>query len=48
MVTTMSGLLFITVIIAAIVVFDLAAQRFGVDSRAESRDPRSPVRGITF
>ena len=44
----MSGLLFIGIIIAALVVFDVLAQRYGVDSRAESRDPRSPVRGITI
>lgn len=43
----MSGLLFITAVIAAIVLFDVLVQRFGVDSRPESTDPRSPVRGIT-
>ena len=43
----MSGLLFIAAVVIAIVIFDILAQRFGVDSRSESRDPRSPVRGIT-
>ena len=43
----MSGLLFIVLIIGAIVVLDVLAQRYGVDSRPESRDPRSPVRGIS-
>lgn len=43
----MSGLLFIVIVVAAIVVIDVLAQRFGVDSRSESRDPRSPVRGIS-
>jgi hypothetical protein len=44
----MSGLLFIGVVIVAIVIFDVLALRFGVDSRSESRDPRSPVRGISI
>lgn len=44
----MSGLLFITILVAAIFVVDILALRFGVDSRDESQDPRSPVRGITF
>jgi hypothetical protein len=43
----MSGLLFIAVVIAAIVIVDVLALRFGVDSRSESQDPRSPVRGIS-
>ncbi|HET9851390.1 MAG TPA: hypothetical protein VFP56_02660 [Candidatus Limnocylindrales bacterium] len=43
----MSGLLFVAVIIAAIVLLDVLALRYGVDSRSESQDPRSPVRGIT-
>ena len=43
----MSGLLFIAAVVVAIVIFDMLAQRFGVDSRSESRDPRSPVRGIS-
>lgn len=43
----MSGLLFIVLIVAAIVVIDWLALRYGVDSRSESRDPRSPVRGIS-
>ena len=44
----MSGLLFITVVIAAIVLLDVLALRYGVDSRSESQDPRSPVRGISL
>ena len=44
----MSGLLFIAAIMTAIVVFDVFAAQFGVDSREESRDHRAPVRGITF
>jgi hypothetical protein len=44
----MSGLLFITVVVAAIVLIDVIALRFGVDSRDQSRDPRSPVRGISL
>ena len=44
----MSGLLFIAVVAAAIVVLDVLALRFGVDSRQDSRDPRSPVRGISL
>jgi hypothetical protein len=44
----MSGLLFIAVVVAAIVVVDVLALRFGVDSRQDSRDPRSPVRGISL
>ena len=43
----MSGLLFIIVMVGAIVVLDILAQRYGVDSRFESRDPRAPVRGIS-
>jgi hypothetical protein len=43
-----SGLLFIVVVVAAIVVIDVLALRFGVDSRPESSDPRAPVRGITI
>jgi hypothetical protein len=44
----MSGLLVIAIIIVAIVILDFLALRYGVDSRTESRDPRSPVRGITI
>jgi hypothetical protein len=43
----MSGLLFIAAVAAAIVIFDFLALRYGVDSRPESHDPRSPVRGIS-
>jgi hypothetical protein len=43
----MSGLLFIAAVVTAIIIFDILSQRFGVDSRSESRDPRSPVRGIS-
>ena len=44
----MSGLLFIAVMVAAVVLLDFLALRFGVDSRSESQDPRSPVRGISI
>jgi len=44
----MSGLLFIAIVVTAIVLLDVIALRFGVDSRQESRDPRSPVRGISL
>lgn len=40
--------MFIGLAIVALVVIDVLAQRFGVDSRPESRDPRSPVRGISI
>ena len=43
----MSGLLFIAAVAAAIAILDILAQRYGVDSRPESSDPRAPVRGIT-
>jgi hypothetical protein len=33
-------------IVVGLVVLDLLAQAYGVDSRPESMDPRSPVRGI--
>jgi hypothetical protein len=42
----MSALLVITVIIGAVLLLDVLAVWFGVDSRPESSDPRSPVRGI--
>ena len=44
----MSGLLFITALFAALVLLDVLALRYGVDSRSESQDPRSPVRGISL
>jgi len=44
----MGGLLFIAIVVTAIVLLDVIALRFGVDSRQESRDPRSPVRGISL
>ena len=44
----MSGLIIITAVVLAIVIFDVLAMRYGVDSRDESQDPRSPVRGITI
>jgi hypothetical protein len=39
--------MFIGIVLIAIVILDVLVQRYGVDSRAESRDPRSPVRGIS-
>jgi hypothetical protein len=44
----MGGLMFISLIMIAIVILDVLALRYGVDSRDESRDPRSPVRGISI
>lgn len=44
----MSGLLFIVLVVAAIIALDVLALWFGVDSRSESQDPRSPVRGISL
>ncbi len=44
----MSGLMFIGLVLIAIVILDLLVQQYGVDSRDESRDPRSPVRGISI
>lgn len=43
----MGGLMFIGLILIAIVILDVLVQRYGVDSRSESRDQRSPVRGIS-
>lgn len=43
----MSGLLFIIIVVAALATFAALAQSIGVDSRLESRDPRSPVPGIS-
>ncbi len=44
----MSGLIIIVAMVLAIVILDALASRYGVDSRQESRDPRSPVRGISI
>jgi hypothetical protein len=44
----MGGLMFISLIMIAIVILDVLALPYGVDSRDESRDPRSPVRGISI
>ena len=43
----MGGLMFIGLVLIGIVILDVLALRYGVDSRDESRDPRSPVRGIS-
>ena len=43
----MSGLMFIGLVLIAIVILDVLVQRYGVDSRSESGDSRSPVRGIS-
>ena len=43
----MSGLIILLAVLLAVVIFDVLASRYGVDSRRESRDPRSPVRGIS-
>ena len=34
------------IVVAALVLLDVLALRFGVDSRMESVDPRSPAGGI--
>jgi hypothetical protein len=47
MVTRMSGLIILLVPVVALIVVDLLAARFGVDSRPEFDDPRQPVPGIT-
>jgi hypothetical protein len=44
----MSGLIILLAITFAVVIIDVLALRYGVDSRYESRDPRSPVRGISI
>lgn len=44
----MSGLIIILAMVLALVIIDVLALRYGVDSRDESRDPRSPVRGISL
>ena len=44
----MSGLIILLLVtVGPLLLLDLLAQRYGVDSRSESRDPRAPVRGIT-
>ena len=40
----MGALVIFAIVIAAIVVFDMLALRFGVDSRVDSLDPRHPAR----
>ncbi len=42
----MSGLIIIAAITLAFVILDVLASRYGVDSRDESPDQRSPVRGL--
>ena len=42
----MSGLIIILAVVVALVVLDVLALRYGVDSREGSTDPRSPARGI--
>ncbi|HEV8490352.1 MAG TPA: hypothetical protein VGQ58_11255 [Candidatus Limnocylindrales bacterium] len=44
----MEGLLVFGVVVVALGLLDVLALRFGVDSRLESDDPRSPARGITL
>jgi hypothetical protein len=43
----MEGLLVLGVVLGALGLLDFLAIRFGVDSREESADPRSPARGRT-
>ena len=42
----MGGLFILIVGLVALFVLDLLAQRYGVDSRPESDDPRASVRGL--
>ena len=42
----MSALIVILVVVVGLVVFDIMSEAYGVDSRRESRDPRSPAGGI--
>jgi hypothetical protein len=42
----MGGLILFLVAVAALVIFDLLAQRYGVDSRPDSDDGRAPTHGI--
>ena len=44
----MAGLIIILAIMGAIAAFDILAQKYGVDSRPSSDDPRAPVRGISI
>ncbi|HKG57964.1 MAG TPA: hypothetical protein VKA85_12020 [Candidatus Limnocylindrales bacterium] len=40
----MEGLVFLALVVIPLVVFDLLATRFGVDSSDSSTDPRRPYR----
>ena len=42
----MPALIILFIGIAALVLFDVAAARWGVDSRLESTDPRSPLHPV--
>ncbi len=42
----MEGILVLFGIVAALAFVDMLAAVFGVDSREQSSDPRSPARGI--
>jgi len=42
----MEGLVLIGFFVTVVVVLDLAALRFGVDSRPGSSDPRQPADGL--
>ena len=42
----MPALIILLVGIAALVLFDVAAARWGVDSRLESTDPRRPLHPV--
>jgi hypothetical protein len=44
----MGALVIFAIVIAAIVVFDMLALRFGVDSRVDSLDPRHPARAAAI
>jgi hypothetical protein len=44
----MEGLLVLGLVVAALAVLSTLAILFGVDSRPDSMDPRSPARGISI
>ena len=43
----MSALIVILAVVIGLVVLDIISEAYGVDSRRESRDPRSPAGGIS-
>jgi hypothetical protein len=43
----MEAIILLVAVVGALVAFDFAALRFGVDSRYGSMDSRTPARGIS-